>query len=290
MAEPLVTGRLDWLASYPKSGNTWMRLLLAAYAGTRKGQGDAISLVGTEDYAASRQRFDDAIGVSSADLTEAEVRSFQPDVYAQIAAQARAPLWMKVHDQQARLEDARWLFPPEASGVVIYLIRNPLDVAVSLAFHDGHEDMARAVAKLCDPAARLGSPHDRQLGQHIGDWSGHVISWVDQGDIPVLVVRYEDMLADAGAVLVRVLRFARPGDAIDGDRIRAAVRDTAFETLKAAEAASGFRETPLGAQQFFRAGRQGAWRDHLSPEQADHIRAHHLAVMRRFGYAEGQGA
>ena len=71
--------------------------------------------------------------------------------------------------RRRRLADGRWLFPPAVSGVAIYLIRNPLDVAVSLAFHDGHEDMRRSVAKMCNEQAVLGSGKSLQLSQFRGE-------------------------------------------------------------------------------------------------------------------------
>jgi len=242
----------------------------------------------TNGIASSRWLFDTFLGVSSSDLLPDEWRAIQPWLYTEIVARDPSPRWMKVHDARQRLQDRRFLFPREASGTVIYIIRNPLDVAVSNAFHDGHGDMARAVAKLCDPATTLSKPSSTQLPQFLGSWSAHVASWVDQTDIPVLVVRYEDMLADTGRELERVIRAARPDVVIEPRQIARAIDYARFEKLAAAEQAHGFHEAPRKAERFFRKGQAGDWRVHLSAAQVDQIYAHHLAMMTRFGYATDQ--
>ena len=144
--------------------------------------------------------------------------------------------------------------------------------------------MERAVAKLCDPAMVIGHRASPQLPQHIGDWSANVLSWVDQREMPVLVVRYEDMLADAGKALAQVIGFARPEVAIEPERIDRAVHHSRIEALQAAEDRSGFRERPRRAERFFREGRAGSWRSHLSPAQVSRMESHHAQVMGRFGY------
>ena len=278
-------GGIDWIVSYPKSGNTWMRLLLTAYFAD-DGCYDLAAEV-TARGASSYRLFEDALGRSCDDLLPREARILQPAMYRVLAARYPEGLWLKVHDRQAMLGEAGWLFPQEASGSAIYIIRDPRDVAVSNAFHDGHRDMDHAVAKLCSADTRLGERGDQQLAQYPGAWSDHVCSWVDQRDIRVLAVRYEDMLADAGAVLARVIGFARPQVAIDAERIAHAVALSRFDALQAAEDQRRFAETPDGVARFLRQGEAGDWRRHLSPAQAERLCLQHGDIMRRFGYAVG---
>ena len=238
-------GRIDWLASYPKSGNTWMRILLANYFGESDVPHDINKPGVTNGIASLRWQFDEILGLPSSDLTLEEIAVVQPYVYEMLVAEEPIPHWIKVHDAQRRLADGRWQFPPAVSGVVIYLIRNPLDVAVSLAFHEGHEEPRRSVAKMCDDQAMLGSGRSLQLSQFIGSWSQHAESWLDQKEIPVLLVRYEDMLVDAGRELARVVQFARPELTVDHARIASAVEHARFDRLKEIETERPFRETPL---------------------------------------------
>lgn len=263
-----------------------MRLLLAAYYDETDDLIDINRANVTNGIASSRRRFDEILGIDSAHLTLTEVQSLLPCVFEEMTSSHRAPQWIKVHDAQGRMDDGRWLFPPTASGKAIYLIRNPLDVAVSRAFHDGHEDMGVAVAMLCNPDAAVGGGGKQQLRQILGDWSHHVKSWVDQDVIPVLVVRYEDMLEDAASELSRVISFVFPDQPIDHARIENAVAQTAFGRLQELEAQKGFREKTPRQKSFFRQGRAGGWRDHLSPEHSARLIDCHGSMMRRWGYMD----
>ena len=123
-----------------------------------------------------------------------------------------------------------------------------------------------------------------QLRQQLLGWSGHVASWLDQADIPVLLVRYEDMQADAAGELRRVLDFA--GRAAGEDEIARAVAFANFAQLRQQEQEKGFREAPRphAGGSFFRRGEAGAWREELNAEQVARIEAAHAPMMRRLGY------
>lgn len=283
MTDTAAAGGIDWIVSYPKSGNTWLRLLLTAYLAGVDGADEAEG-EGVTRGASSCRLFEDVLGISCDYLLPQEARVLRPAVYRTLAAQYAQGPWLKVHDAQAVLGESGRLFPPEATGSAIYVIRDPRDVAVSNAFHDGHGDMDRAVAKLCSADTVFGERTDRQLAQHLSDWSGHVRSWVDQQGMRVLVVRYEDILADTGAELARVLTVARPHLAIEPERIAHAVALTRFDALQAAEDRKRYGETPEGTARFFRQGEAGDWRRHLSEAQAARLCLQHGDVMRRFGY------
>jgi hypothetical protein len=276
---------IDWLASYPKSGNTWMRMLLANYYREDDQPHDINAPGATNGIASSRPRFDEVLLLDSSLLTDDEVAELQPRLFEAIVKFNPAPQWMKVHDAQARQADGGWLLPPHVSNSAIYLIRNPLDVAVSRAFHDGHADMERAVTMLCTPDMAVAGGSKSQLRQVMGTWSQHVASWVDQDAIPVMVVRYEDMLADTAAQLARVISFARPDEVLDPARLAQCVANAAFDKLQAAEAEKGFRELSTRQERFFRSGKAGDWVNHLTPEQVERICTTHGEMMARFGYS-----
>lgn len=286
-SDPLGAGNLlgagiVWLASYPKSGNTWMRVLLTNYLGRDWRPADINDLDGGP-IASSRSLFDWTVGIKSSHLNDDEADAFRPALYRFVASRAAKPVVMKVHDAWFPAPSGEPLFPAEATRTVIYIVRNPLDVAVSWAHHYD-VDLDRAVEALCDPANKIGGSGYRlypQLRQRLGTWSEHVVSWVDTSALPVHVVRYEDMLADTASAFAAAVEAA--GWPVDPDKVQKAVDFSRFERLRAQEEEADFRER-RGSSPFFRSGRSGDWRDHLSEAHVARLVACHGEVMRRFGY------
>ena len=272
-----------WLASYPKSGNTWLRTLLTNYLDGGEEPASINELVGRPELIL-REEFDERIGLPSADLDPEQILHYRSLLHEQMGAQLPRPSFHKIHDACLRTREGALLFPPVATHGAVYLVRNPLDVAVSLANH-WNWPMARAVAELCRPEAAL-SQHPRGihyvLPQPLLTWSGHVESWLEQGELRVHVARYEDLLSDPKAVFGAILRFV--GLESDSGGVARAVEHSRFERLRAQEERSGFDEKPRTCGSFFRAGRAGSWRDALSPEQVRKLTGAHAGVMERFGY------
>ena len=272
-----------WLASYPRSGNTWVRALLTNYC-DGGGEPAAINALEGWSHLIRREVFDEHLGLSSSDMTPEEILRHRPRLHELLAAELPRPSFVKVHDAFVDLPGGPPLFPPPATLGAVYIVRNPLDVAVSYA-HFWNWPVARAVAELNRPDAALSSRRRgirEVLPQMLSTWSGHVASWVDQRELPVHVMRYEDLLADPEAVFGATLRFA--GIEPEAKRIARAVEHSGFDRLRAQEERSGFHEKPRTARFFFRAGRAGSWRRTLSKEQVRTITDAHAALMERFGY------
>lgn len=116
---------INWLASYPKLGNTWLRSMLASYFSEIDAPHDIKRLGVTNSIASARVLFDEILGQSSSDLTSAEMLPLRDHVYRYIAQRAKEPVWMKVHDAQVRNNGDNWLFPPEARDSRTFLSQWP---------------------------------------------------------------------------------------------------------------------------------------------------------------------
>jgi aryl sulfotransferase len=283
-----MTGGISWLASYPKSGNTWVRALLSSV----KHQDGLVDVNQLEagPIASARDLFDTWAGVPSSDLDPAEVEALRPDHYRWRAGLTEGPQIIKVHDAWRVLPDGQPLFPADVSRGVIYIVRHPADVAVSFASHAGIS-IGKSVDRLCRHNCVLSGRQDRltdQLPQQLLSWSGHVRSWLDDAHLPVLLVRYEDLLTDAGRELDRLLSFL--GWTESRSHAARAIESCRFENLQAQERSHGFKERPVAATSaFFRAGRSGQGRTMLTVEQWDQLCGAHEQVMRRLGYEMDRG-
>jgi hypothetical protein len=279
-----------WIASYPKSGSTWLRALLANLERGRTAPA-AIDRLGAT-IASSRGWFDGATGVEAAELTHAEVDVLRPRVYERSAASGDdgGPRFHKIHDAFGRPSDGEPLIPVGATRGALYLVRDPRDVCASYAHHSSW-DLDTTIGRMADEQHAFGHQTDRlsnQLRQRLSSWSGHVRSWLDNGRVPVHVVRYEDLRAKPAETTAAALSFA----GLDRERgaIERAVDWSRFERLRAQELEQGFTEKPAATRPFFRHGAAGRWREELTPGQAARIVRDHEAVMRRLGYLEEAGA
>ena len=257
-------GSVVWLASHPKSGNTWLRALLTNYLG-EGGVPASINALIDGWQACRRDLFDRHLATPSSDLLPDEILCLRPAFHASLAADLPRPTFIKVHE--ACLTTAAGpLFPAAATAGVVYLGRHPGDVAAARAHHE-QWPLDRAIGQMNRPDAALAGSSRRihaLLPQPIGTWSGHATSWLESGR-PVHVVRYEDMLADPGESFASVLRFA--GFEPDPARLAEAVENSRFERLRAEEERVGFRERQPTAPSFFRSGISSGWRDALTAEQ-----------------------
>lgn len=273
-----------WLASYPKSGNTWMRIALTSLRDGGAGVDVSRLPRGIGLFLAMRQRLDLLLDVDSSDLTPEEALLLRPKIYGQLdAAPDQVTIW-KVHDRWEKTSDGEELFPAAVTAAAIYLVRDPRDVAVSYAHYFG-VDIDKAIETMADRSYRVAARTDSchfHLPQVYSSWSEHVLSWIDRSGLAPLVLRYEDMVADMGLALRQVsgvLGWNSSAEAIAG-----AVASTRFDRLQEQERTVGFQEVMSRQRPFFRKGKAGAWRDVLSAAQAARIEADHGAVMVRLGY------
>ncbi len=275
------------VASYPKSGNTWTRIV---FERLRNGADFPINALAAQAYGASlRRTFDSIAPAEAADLLPNEIDEFLPDVYRHVAAELGAPLFVKVHDAARRTRSGEWLFPPDCVRSVVYVARHPFDVAVSAAHHFGIP-VEKAVAFMGDetvmPRALERLPE--ALAQSYGTWTQNVSSWLDASPYTVSFARYEDLLADP---LGEFRRLARATDieAADG-QLRRVVEASRFEQLQKDESEHGFFERPKSSPRFFRAGKARAWEGVLDQALRETLLRDHGPMMERLGYDADGGA
>lgn len=274
-----------WLASFPKSGNTWARALLANYlvAAEKPLALDRLGDLALAD--ATLKPYEIAAGRPLPNITLAELMPLKAKAHGMIAnSKSGAPVLAKTHSA-LRLLHGHPTITPAATAAAIYVLRNPLDVALSYADHFGHT-LADAVDAMASPSLMTQGRADR-APEYLGDWSSHVRGWTQAKGLAKLLVRYEDMEADAERELIRMLKFLRID--IDADRVARAAGNSTFEALSTQEAMTGFRERSKSQKRFFRAGKSGQWRDGLPADLIQKTVAAHGAVMREHGYLDGSG-
>jgi len=189
-----------WLASYPKSGNTWLRFMLYAAL-----------------YGSPKQSID--ITTKIADIHRPLPTNPDPS----------GPTYIKTHFQ---LTDQH----PQLGSTLkaIHIIRNPRDILLSaLNYRKLLGKGSWAVTKKHYAKAFLNTGGDPDWKSHgFGTWASHARSW-NTDQFPVLHLRYEDLKADPATQLNNILKFLEISRT--DDQIKEAVTASSFDTMRALE-------------------------------------------------------
>ncbi|PIB92138.1 sulfotransferase domain-containing protein [Caulobacter sp. FWC2] len=268
-----------WLASYPKSGNTWMRILLANLLAKDEEPQNINALNLSDGVSADRTAIERELLVDTDLLTPSELARARAIAAQDERSHRDGPSIVKTHEAYELLDDGTAAMG-RGKRAVLYLVRDPRDVAVSLAFHGGMS-VDQAVETLCAWTPAGGGRH--QVAHGWADWSRHASGWLGQNDLPVHLLRYEDLLADTPKAFAAALNFL--GVDFGPDELARAVRHADFAELRRQEAATGFVErSPNATAPFFRQGRAGGWREYLNPAQQARLERAHRVMMARLGY------
>ncbi len=273
-------GNICWIASYPKSGNTWVRAFIANYldGGTTPVDINTLHERSVAEARAERYR----PYVAGGDTTRAGIAdlcAIRSMVHADIARQAPGTVFVKTHNFMGAYQDFPLHNMAVTSGAV-YVVRNPMDVAVSLANYFAFT-IDQAIDFMAEEMTGTRSEAEN-VPQVINSWSVHVASWTGQDNPAVLVLRYEDLLDKPLKFFRKLVAFL--GQPRDDARLRRAVACSSFGSLQSQERAGGFVERHEDARRFFRAGRKNQWRDALDAGQVRRIVADHGQQMARFRY------
>lgn len=284
---------MQFVASYPKSGNTWIRLVAAAY-----NLSDAELLEFMQSHSESADipaalRYTDVEryqyqAVSPFPLAEidfsTEVR-LRPAALLVLKREASLtatdpPVPIKSHHIRAEINGID-LWNSVWTDQVVNPVRDPREICCSFAAHRGmdYEETAELMAR---PKARMGEEEER-VQSLISTWSTHVQSWLSAEDLPVYTVRYEDIAADPVGEFSDILDFLDAPD-LTTERVENAVEQTRFDRMQALEAEHGFPESTADQEQFFRSGTTDGWKDELPTEVARKIEDDHGETMERLGY------
>ena len=196
---------ITWLASYPKSGNTWVRFILS----------NAL-------FGATERSIDVNRRIPDLHRRLPDDRLNAPDDGAPLLAKTHFEL-SPAHPELSRTDKA------------LHIVRNPRDVLLSALNYRRLNGVTpaqlsdRAYAEMFIRAG--GDPTWKQ--QKFGTWASHAASWTGTDLFPVKTIRYEDLKADTAGVMREVVGFM--GLQVDDAALERAIRASSFESLRAIE-------------------------------------------------------
>jgi len=272
--------KLYWLASYPKSGNTWFRIFLSHYL---TGNEDINRLGHLGTMASARKMVKRYNSNYKRYFDSEQLTNLRRDAYIEynraLNINNDKDTYNKIHDAY-KLIDNKPLIPDKVSAGAIYFIRNPFDICVSFANHMGF-DIDTSIKRMNDNEFHIGGVK-KQLRQDLFTWSNHVKSWTEQDLIPIHIIRYEDMLSDTFNIFSKAIKFLVID--YDEEKIKKSLEFSSFDNLKKIENDTGFKETPDKSGGFFKTGKSNYGKDILTDKQKELITKNHEEIVRKFDY------
>lgn len=271
-----------WLASYPKSGNTWTRAFLSNLATVMAGEKEALDVNSINRFSLGENfthYYKEVCGFEPKPDDHRKVAEYRHRVQEVIADQFEGLIFCKTHNALV-IDRGQSIINFAVTSGAIYIIRNPLDVAISLAHHI-NKPLDHAIRLMAMPDVET-PINDTRVHEVWGSWSQHVESWTRKPHPAIYVMRYEDMLNEPEktfGALARHLLLNPTAAELD-----LAIERSSFESLRDQEGEEGFKEKPEHAERFFREGRAEQWKDVLTSQQVDTIIGAHGEQMKRFGY------
>lgn len=271
-----------WLASYPKSGNTYTRTLLSNYFSGLSEPVSINSLIG-DDLFNSRPVFEEFLGASVDDFDDLQLWQYRGKFLQWMLDASQEVQYLKTHNRFDTLASPEALTPLQDHMKVVYLVRNPVDVLLSYSYHR-NRPLDDTINRMCQNGAKLYSERNPwQLTQLIGSWSENVSSWIDQDYLPISVIRYEDLKESPESYLKMILGMSIGDKDLDEECLQLSVKFSNIKQLQQQELKEGFVEKNPNAPSFF--GRNNQMQSLLSQEHIERIIAAFSEQMQRLNYS-----
>ena len=277
-----------WLASYPKSGNTWLRSLLASYYFSKDGSFD-FKLLDNIDQFPSTQFFRDKKDTFSAPEDTSNLWLSEQEKITQ----DNKIRFLKTHNALCKINSNS--FTNEKNTLAgIYIIRDPRNIVTSLANHY-QVDVNKAFDFMKDEKkALIEKVNERYLGfVPILSWALHQESWIKCTKFPILTIRYEDLQLETFQTFIKVIKFINKlsnlENLINETKAKKSIISCEFEKLKKLENKNGFSEAMVDKKtkkkiSFFNLGRENDYKRLLQTNLIDEMSSLYNQQIKKFNY------
>ena len=232
-----------WLASYPKSGNTWLRSMIASYFYTNTGEFD-FSLLNYIDQFPS---FDHFRNYDDTFEKPESTSKYWIDAQRKIN-QDKKIKFLKTHNALCKIENSIFTDQQNTLGA-IYIIRDPRNVINSIFNHFDKKNYHEALEFMQDEKrCLLHKENNRYLGfVSLFSWKTHQKSWINNKLFPVLIIKYEDLQNKTFETFKEVINFiksiTKSKKSFDREKAKKVVKSCQFEKMKKMERELGFAES-----------------------------------------------
>ena len=286
-----------WLASYPKSGNTWLRTILnqLLFSKDRKENKVFENLDVITSYP-QKKHFKNI----SEKLTLSEFKDQEEVIKNWITSQDIINLdnkikFFKTHNfacKRYNEDDKKSYSFTDLNNTlgVMYIVRDPRNIITSLKYHFSLKDYDAAFKMMDNTHMWLGDDDEDAVPQALTSWDKHFDSW-SRFPKNFLLIRYEDLLSDTKNEIKKITKYlSKFFDIKENDEIiNTIIKNTSFSNLKKQEDDQGFVESILDEntnekKKFFHLGPENKWENLLNEEIINKIEKRFGSTMKKLGY------
>jgi len=274
-----------WIASYPKSGNTWVRSFITAYYFCKDGIFDIQKLKLIEDYP-NKKFFDE-------EVQEGEIHKHWEKSQKRICENKKIK-FLKTHNSLITAFGQNFTSPKYTLGV-IYIVRDPRNIITSIKNHNGFSTYEEAFKLLKNDNAILNDyKHLRNFAKTniVNSWRINYQSWIANNFFRRLTLRYEDMLFDPERtfrdLIIFINTICKFNDNFDDKKFKNALKSTNFKSLKNLEEKNQFTENVYSDDKrkikFFFQGPENNWKKNLDSNLINEMNKYYKEDLIKFRY------
>jgi len=263
-----------WIASYPKSGNTWLRALISAYFYSKDGVFNQNILKNIGQFPEKKY----LTGFNHNQNEVGDTARFWIKAQEKINEDKKLRFF-KTHNIFGAVNNSKFSNKQNSVGC-IYIVRDPRNVITSIKNHYELDDGKALEWMINSKKFIYDVERVEQYGysdfQFISSWSTNYKSWRIQKEIPIKIIRYEDLLKETYVTFKDVIEFINKTlhikEKINKDKLKNSVGSTFFDKLKNDEKNNGFIEAVpsknnKGKIPFFNLGPDNDWKKILDKDQ-----------------------
>ena len=275
-----------WIASYPKSGNTWVRAFLTAYYYCNDGVFDPKKLIKIEDYP-NKQFFKEKV-------KEGEIHKHWKESQENLCKDKKVK-FLKTHNSLIKAFGNDFTSPKYSLGV-IYIIRDPRNLITSLKNHNDFKSYDEALKMMQNDNAILSDyKHLKNYAKTtiLNSWRINYQSWLQNKHYRKMMIKYEDLLQKPEKIFRDLVIFintiCRNNQSVNKKKLKKAIETTNFDNLRKFEENGEFTENVFSQKdkrkiKFFYLGPRNNWKDKLDKNMINKMNSYYKEDLKKFNY------